>query len=131
MPYNRLVRMKMANGKADETHQSHFCALEYRPQAWSVSTSGKAEVVLLVLRSEDESLQFFIHPEWRNIVQEEDLAYIEALLRDFLARAKQHPAALFKQISSLGVGPLVTQLVGSDISEYPSIQELSSIFVQV
>jgi hypothetical protein len=87
--------------------------------------------VLLVLRSEDESLQFFIHPEWRNIVQEEDLAYIEALLRDFLARAKQHPAALFKQISSLGVGPLVTQLVGSDISEYPSIQELSSIFVQV
>jgi len=125
------MRVKMASGKADETHQSHFCALEYRPKAWSVSTSRKAEVVLLVLRSEDESLQFFIHPEWRTIVHGEDCAYIESLLRDFHDRAKMHPEALFKQISSLGVGPLVTQQVGSDISEYPSIQGLFSIFVQV
>jgi hypothetical protein len=88
-------------------------------------------VVLLVHRSEDESLQFFIHPEWRTIVQEEDLAYIEALLRDFIDRAKMNPEALFKQISSLGVGPLVAQRVGSDVSESPSIQELSSIFMQV
>jgi hypothetical protein len=88
-------------------------------------------VVLLVLRSEDESLRFLVHPEWRTIVQGEDLAYIEALLRDFLDRAEMNPEALFQQISFLGVGSLTTQKVGLSLDDHPHIQELSSGFVEL
>jgi hypothetical protein len=87
--------------------------------------------MLLVLRDEDGNLRFLVHPELRTIVLEEDLAYIEALLSDFLERAKQDPAALFKQISCLGVGSIVTNQVGSNLSEYPTIESLSSEFVSL
>jgi hypothetical protein len=43
----------------------------------------------------------------------------------------QHPAALFKQLSSLGVGPLVTQEVGSNISNHPLLLILCSRFVKL
>ena len=41
------------------------------------------------------------------------------LLGDFVVRAKEQPAALFKQLSSLSVGPLVTQETGERISDHP------------
>lgn len=84
-----------------------------------------------MLKDEHGGLRFLTHPELRTIVQREDLVYIEALLQDFLGRSKQDPSVLFKQISSLGVGPLVTQEAGPSLSEYPFIQELSSQFVQI
>jgi hypothetical protein len=86
---------------------------------------------LLALRGEEGSLRFLIHPELRTIVQGQDLAYLESLLRDFQKRAKLHPEALFKQLSSLGIGPLVPQGVGSNLSEYPAIQTLCSKFVEL
>jgi hypothetical protein len=84
-----------------------------------------------VLKDENGSLRFLIHPELRSIVEGEDLAYIEDLLQDFLERAKQDPEALFKQLSSLGVGPLVVNEIGSNLCDCPSIQKLSSQFVQL
>lgn len=87
--------------------------------------------MLLVLKGEGQNVHFFIHPGLRTIVQEEDLAYIEALLLDFPERAKQHPADFFKQISSLGVGPLVTREVGSNFLECPYMQKITSHFIQI
>lgn len=87
--------------------------------------------MLLVLRGEDGNVRFLIHPEFRTIVQEEDLAYIEALLLDFPERAKHHPEEFLKQISSLGIGPLVTRKVESDLLKCPSMQKLASQFVQI
>jgi hypothetical protein len=87
--------------------------------------------VLLVLIGEDEKVRFLIHPGLRTVVQEEDLDYIEALLLDFQERAKQHPTEFFKQIASLGVGPLVTQEVGSNLVECPSMQNITSQFVPI
>jgi hypothetical protein len=84
-----------------------------------------------VLREEQGRLRFLVDPEWREVVRGEDLALIESLLRDFTERAKLHPAALFKHLSSLGVGPLVTREVGSGISEHPSIKEISSRFLEL
>jgi hypothetical protein len=116
---------------ADGSPQVEFCALEYRPQAWSEASSGAALVIVLVLRDKERGLRFLVHPELRNIVGEEDIVFIESLLLDFSERAKLHPAALFNQLCSLGVGPLVTQEAGSDISEYPPIKELSSRFLEL
>jgi hypothetical protein len=87
--------------------------------------------VLLVIRSEEAHLRFLMHPELDTVVKTEDLAYIESLLQDFLRRAEDHPALLFKQIAALAVGPLVTHQVGSCLSEYPSLQALSSRFVEM
>jgi hypothetical protein len=84
--------------------------------------------VLLVLKGEDESIRLLVHPEIRTIVQQQDLAYIEALLLDFPERAKQHPEEFFKQILSLGVGPLVVQEEESNLS---FMQKLVSQFIQI
>jgi hypothetical protein len=57
------------------------------------------------------------------------LEYIGYLLHDFAGRAKEQPAELFEQLSSLGVGPLVTQATGERISDHPALAQLSSRFV--
>jgi hypothetical protein len=87
--------------------------------------------ILVVLWNEDRSLRILVHPELRTIVQGDDWVYLESLLKDFRARAELDPDALFKQISSLNVGPLVTKDVGSKISDHPSLLELCSHFVQL
>jgi hypothetical protein len=87
-------------------------------------------VLLLVLQDEGASLRFLIRTDWQKIVQKDDLGYIEALLQDFVLRAEQDPVALYKQISSLGVGPLVTREVGSSHSSCFPIRALQSHFIQ-
>jgi predicted component of type VI protein secretion system len=74
-----------------------------------------------VLRDQEGNLSFLVHPELRTIVQSEVLAYLESLLGDFLERAKLHPETLFKQLSSLGVEPLVTKEAGTSISDFLSL----------
>ena len=74
---------------------------------------------------------FFVHPESRAIVPDNDLAYIESLILDLCARAMLNPADLFKQLSSLGVGPLVTHEAGSNLSDHPSLLNMCSRFEQL
>jgi len=103
-----------------------FCALAYRAQA-----SGRATPIVLVLKDARGDLRFLVDPGWRAVVQEEDREYLESLLGDFLERAKEQPETLFEQLSSLEVGPLVTQETGEQISDHPRLLELSSRFVQI
>jgi predicted component of type VI protein secretion system len=90
-----------------------------------------ALIIMFVLKDREGNLRFLSHPKMSKIVQEDDLAYIESLLRDFLERAKLHPAALFKQLSSLAVGPLVTHETGSSLAEFPALQGLSKTFLSL
>jgi hypothetical protein len=87
-------------------------------------------MILLVLKDQTGRVSFFVHPELRMVVLGEDFDFIESLIRDLLERAKLHPEALFKHLSSLGVGPIVTQEVGESLSAHPSIKKLSSCFVE-
>ena len=64
------------------------------------------------------------------MIRREDLSYFESLLPDFLERAKIDPEALFKQLCSLQVGPLVPKETGRQFSDHPPLLELSSRFVQ-
>lgn len=61
---------------------------------------------------------------------EEDRAYFDSLLPDLVVRSRQHPLNLFKQLCSLGVGPLVTQEAGESIANHSAMLLLSSRFVQ-
>jgi hypothetical protein len=89
---------------------------------------GATPVIVLVLQDEKKDLRFLVHPELRSIVRKEDSNYTESLLTDFTER-EVDSEALFKQLSSLSVGPLVTHEVGSMLSDYPDSFRLSGQFV--
>jgi len=82
-----------------------------------------------VIQDETGDLHFLVSPKLGQVVQGNDMAYIDSLLRDFIERAKLHPGDLFQQLCSLSVGPLVTLEVGSHLTNYPRLQELSLRFV--
>jgi len=129
MPNAESMSLNRANPDADGSPPVEFCALEYRPQDREVASFGVAPVIVLVLKGREGGLHILVHPDLRTIVRRKDLAFLESLLQDFTERARMHPAALFKHLSSLGAGPLVTHLVGANLSETPSIKELFSRFV--
>jgi hypothetical protein len=131
MHFNGPGNLSKTNNTTDESPLKRFCAMEYRPQGWSGGSLQADPVILLVLEDEEGSLRFLVHPELHVVVTDNDLSYIESLLKDFLERAKENPAALFMQLSSLGVGPLVTQETGSNISDHPTLMNLCSRFVQL
>jgi hypothetical protein len=108
-----------------------FCVLEYKPHNQAAVSMRLAPILLLVLRNEKGSLQFLVHPDWRSTVQSEDLKYFDCLFCDFLERAETYPDDLFEQISSLGVGPIVTQEVGMGLHEHPFIQKFTSELVDL
>ena len=128
---NGTMDSREANVGSEQARQYQFCSLEYRQQGWGGASSRFRPIILLVLRDGEGNLRFLLHPELHLIVQKEDLEYIQSLLEDFLERAKREPAALFKQLSSLGVGSLVTQEVGSNLDDDSSLKELSSRFVAI
>lgn len=125
------MNLNAANLGTDSPSQMRFCALEYWPQNWEIATSTVAPVILLVLRDEKGRLHIRIHPELHVLVHSEDLAFLESLLQDFTERAKLHPEELFKHLCSLGVGPLVTQQVGSNLLDHPLLQECSLKFEEL
>jgi hypothetical protein len=104
-----------------------FCAVEYRAQ----SLGGTAFTILLVFEDASSNLRFLVRQNWQSLVQLGDVNYINDLLGDFLERAKERPADLFEQLSSLSVGPLVTQQTGEQISDHPHLLESVSRFVQL
>ena len=106
-----------------------FCALESRSPDLGDTSPHEASVIVLALRAEGGFLHLLVHPDWRGIVQPIDHEYIAALLDDFRERARLEPAALFEQISSLGVGPIVTYRVGSNIEDHPLLLGLFNRFV--
>ena len=103
-----------------------FCALAYRAE----DSCRASPIIVIVLKDARGGLRFLVDPGWRAVVRAEDVNYLESLLGDFLERAKEEPAALFKQLSSLAVGRLVTQEAGEQISDHPPLLALSSRFVE-
>jgi len=84
-----------------------------------------------VLENAAGDLRFLVDPGWRTLVKSEDTDHIESLWVDFGERADLDPASLFKQLSSLGVGPLTVHEAGERISDRPALLELVSRFVQL
>jgi hypothetical protein len=58
-------------------------------------------------------MQILVYSDWRSLVQEQDLNYLEELFRSFIERVSEDPSALFKQLSSLSVGPVRTKCTGT------------------
>lgn len=76
---------------------------------------------MLTILDEDSSLRILVDPQLRMMVERDDWLCLDALLKDFRERARTDPYALFEQLSSLNVGPLVTEIVGIRISDHPTL----------
>ena len=127
MTLNEELRQSQRPSESSGSSLLRFCALAYRSQELGEPTP----VFLIVLEDSKQGLRFLVDPDWRGLVHEGDVEHIESLLSDFLERAKEQPEALFKQLSSLDVGALVTQETGEQISDRPALLELSSRFVRL
>lgn len=84
-----------------------------------------------MLKDQEGNLSFFVDPKLPTIIESKDSAYFESLLEDFREQAKLHPEELFKQLCSLGVGPLVTHKAGERISDHPHLLDLHTRFVRL
>jgi hypothetical protein len=116
--------------KTGVSRRFQFCALEYRPVSQHQELFPGGPVVLLVVKDKTQGLRFLVDPEMRKCVREEDLAYLDALLLDFAERAKLHPDALFQQLCSLAVGPLIVREAGSRSGKYSELLALYSDVIQ-
>lgn len=67
---------------------------------------------MFALYGKNCGLRLFLHPQWRPLIDAEDLEYIVELLADFRQRCMLDPEALFSQLASLAVGPLVVREAG-------------------
>jgi hypothetical protein len=108
-----------------------FCALEYSAASRHNGSPSAGSVILIVVRDENDALQFLVHPQWSSVVAEDDRGYIHSLLEDFIARAATDPDALFQQLCSLAVGPLTTHQIGAGLGSHPNLEALSATFVRI
>lgn len=107
---------------------SHFCTLGYRPNGIVLAASEDASIIAIATLNEDSQLTVAVAPDWRAFVEHEDAKYIQSLLEDISERSKLSPEALFEQLSSLNVGPLVTQETGTGLLDQVPLVDMLSRF---
>lgn len=105
--------------------QSRFCRLEYRlPQ--DRETLSHDHFVIALLIEEAGNLRVFVDPTWSRKVGYADRDYIAAILSDFKSRIDFDPDAVFNQITSLNLGPLVTHDLGTLPNDDPRLTGMAN-----
>ena len=85
-----------------------LCVVVYR-RPGTETTPPKDEPIFLIAHSQKPAqLSLFLNSVWREFVPEEDTEYIESLIEDLPERARIDPEGLFRHLSSLHVGSLIT-----------------------
>lgn len=123
--------MNKSRSRLREIPCGDFCALSYRPRDPGEVLPLDEQIILAAIAMEEEGLHLLIAPNWGEIVSPADRNYLVALWEDLRERATSDPARLFKQLKSLGVGPLVTCESGSLSSDWPRLSKISSEFLQL
>jgi len=107
---------------------TQFCTLAYKPGCRGDDLGIEPIVLAVVTKSAGSNLRIQVHPDWRSFVDQADRDYVESLFADFRTRAESDPNALFQQLASLGVGPVLTHETGSNISDHPHLLTLCKFF---
>lgn len=91
-----------------------YCTLAYyvRPECALAPWKGSKTLLLATLH-DNYDMQILVHPDWRSLVQKQDLDYLNELFESFIERASDDPLVVFKQLASLSVGPIVTKCAGT------------------
>lgn len=108
-----------------------FCVLQYIASGGDHNRVDSPIIIVLVISFHDGEVGIRVHPEWERIVLSADREYLEALFADFRMRIRSDPDALFRQLSDLSVGPLVTREAGSDWAAYPEYLRLAHWFQEI
>jgi len=91
-----------------------YCTLAYcAPQECTHASVDGRNSLLLIMLHENKEVQILVNPDWRTLIQEQDLDFLEELFGSFIKRASEDPLALFEQLTSLSVGPIVTKCAGT------------------
>lgn len=118
--------------RLNSVSMKHFCTLAYRPSEQARDARGTdGKVVLLAVKSGNGGLDFRVSPEIWNVVQTDDLQYINDLLMDVSERARRYPEALFRQLATLSARPLVTHKVGVSGVDDQYLLEVCAEFVDL
>jgi hypothetical protein len=75
----------------------------------SFDKSRDGKIVLLAVRDGEGGISFYVPPDLHSVVDEADLEYIREFIADLPDRARLDADALFKQLSSLTVGVLMSR----------------------
>jgi 5'-deoxynucleotidase YfbR-like HD superfamily hydrolase len=92
-----------------------YCALAYCVQECAHESVNDSHALLLATLHDNNEIHILVHPDCRTLVQGQDLDYLKELFASFIERANEDPLALFKQLSSLSVGCLVTKCTGTKV----------------
>lgn len=107
-----------------------FCVLQYVASEDDQDQADSPKIIALVTSSNGE-VAVSVHPEWKKIVQPADREYFEALYGDFRLRIRSDPDSLFRQLSDLSIGPLVTLEVGPDLAANPAYLRMAEWFQEI
>jgi len=107
---------------------AQVCALKYLPLP-AMPGSPEGAAILFAVR-DPEGLRLFAHPYLKQLISEADWQYIEELLEDFENRCQETPEDLFRQLSRLSVGPLLTDSVEWRDASEEALAEVFGLCVQ-
>lgn len=98
----------------DGDYRVSYCTLVYCvPQGFARASVNDSNTLLLATLHDSGEMQILVNPDWRSFVQEPDSDYLEELFESFIELLVEDPSALFKQLASLSVGPIVTKSEGT------------------
>lgn len=127
---NRRPGVCKLNDEPGRKRPLRFCALAYQPDV-AIPQPDQSRLLAFVTSPSDGEVELHIRPRWEEIVGSCDRSYLEVLFRDFKDRAKSDPELMFRMLSSLAVGPLVTYDAGSDLNEHPEYRALWASFTEL
>lgn len=109
-----------------------FSILTYRSGLTDIGlVDSRLPIVLVAIQDDQEQLHLFAASNLETIVESADLGYVHSIFSDFRERAQIDPHSLFTQLSSLSLGPLVTETVGSDSSADAILQSAWPLLVSL
>jgi hypothetical protein len=127
-----MVTELSSGGSVRSLSEWQACTFSYGKAGMSGAMYPGPPVIMVAFRDEAGRLNLLIHPEVRNMFEGGDLDYLDALIWDFVDRAKNRPDELIEQWSSLGnVGPLVISEFRADISSSSTFMEFKRGFVEL
>ena len=100
--------------------------------AYSAEKRLSPESVLIILTEFRPGVwKLLVRPDWQTIVEGDDQRYVREMLEDMKSRLSGDPENLFKQLSSLSVGPLITDAVGQSVQKDSPLADMIGGFVEV
>ena len=119
------------NNQVKSVLARRFCVLQYIASESDQDRADSSTIIALVTSSHNGEVAIRVDPEWEKIVLPTDRNYLEALYRDFRIRIGSDPEGLFRQLSDLSIGPLVTHEAGSDLAANPAYLRLVEWFQEI